>query len=342
MNGSFFIKGNYVDEAGVDARSYESDFEVKTAFIVDENTSATIVVEAFDNSWFGGVGTDTVTLGTGETVVSGEAQNHLQVTTAKMDHNFGNGFAFTGGIDGNGNTFGTAFNDDADREYFLQGAMDLPFGSVTAKTEKINETAGVDKDTDAYQLALTVKAGGFDITPGIYYLDNQLADTTNTKLMLHATGKVANFDLTTELVYEDDETVTEKTLGLFVQADTTISGLGVTVAGIYSSEDNGVAFKTGDELGIMEIVTDNIEIDGANLLKVGVSKGLTEKISVDAAVAALIDNADSGANDGFEADLNASYKASDAVTLQCGIATLDLDYMADARTDAYAKINVAF
>ncbi|WP_300667210.1 hypothetical protein [Desulfoluna sp.] len=359
MNGSFFIKGNYVD-TGKDVSTYESDFEVKTQFIVDENTSATIVVEAFDNNWDKGVGTDSVPVkvlvdsdddGAFDTTkegsaVSGEAQNHLQVTTAKMDHNFGNGFAFSGGIDGNGNSFGTAFNDDADKEYFLQGTMDLPFGSVTAKTQKIDETDAVDKDTDAYQLALTLKAGGFEITPAFYYLDKQLADKTNTKMMVYTTGKIANVDLTAEVVYEDDEARDAKTYGLYVQADTTVAALGVTVAGIYSSEDDNKAFKTGDELAIMDIATDNVEIDGANLFKVGVSKSLTEKISVDGAVAAILDNLDDNAagnnQDGYEADLNAYFKASDAVTLSCGIATLDLDYMKDARIDGYAKINVAF
>ncbi len=340
MNGSFFIKGNYTDQAGKDSRAYESDFELKTNFIVDENTSAKLVVEAFDTAW---LGNDEV--GGGE--ANSDSQNYLEVSQATMTHKFTEtNTIFTGGVDGNGENWGSAFNDNATRGYFLQAEQILPFGTLTLKTEKMdeNDTREDGDDKDAFLVGLTTEVAGFTVKPALYMVkDQEPADeTTDTRAIVYASGKVAAVSIESEVVYADNESDDSKTFGVYVNANTTVAGFGLNAAGIYASADDAVGFGVSDELAIMEIVTDDIKIDGTNLLKVGISKGLTEKVSTDAALAFISDNKDNSEQDGYEANANAYYKASDAVTLSLGVAYLDLDSLSDARTDAYAKINVAF
>ncbi|VFQ43966.1 hypothetical protein [Desulfoluna butyratoxydans] len=390
MSGSFFIKGNANQSASkkIDNYSYyESDFEVKTDFIVDETTSAKLVVEAFDENWTSSSAANSDTIGvttgvsqaadktvstTSGTAVSGEAQNHLQVTTATLTHKFATGTSFTGGVSGNRDSWGTLFGDDADKNYFVQIDQALSFGTLVLKNEKIEENELTDDnlDEDGYLLGLKTKAGGFDIMPAVYYRDNQKDDKTEARFMVAATGKLGAFSIESEFGYADfsDDKIDANegsVFGAWVDAGTTVAGLSINAGILYSGTDDAVVYNVGDELCPMEILGDDILIDGASLVRVKVAKAITEKVGVDFSAAYTMTNLDDDYktatvvdDDGdvsfkyafdkaYEFDANAFYKATDAVTLSCGIAYLDGDYADDssfpqARIDSYAKINVAF
>lgn len=361
MSGSFFLKGNYVEDGqdfygngatNADGyRYYESDFEVKTKFVVDENTSADLVVEAFDTNWVkaANAGSD----------LNGQSQNHLQVTKAKMNHKFTEtNTAFTGGIEQNGNSWGTLFGDTLDYAYFLQAEQALPFGTLTVKTEKIDEgvVSDDDKDVDAYLVGLSLKVAGFDVMPAVYMVNDQDKTVQNdelTKFIVSASGKVANININTEFDIVDYDAADAQVFGLWIDAATTVAGLGVNAAFGYGSTDDATGFDYGDELCPMEVLGDEIALVGVSFLKVGVSKSITEKVSADAALAYAmtnLDDNDKGANafdSVYEFDANVSYKATDAVTLSAGASYLDGDYANenawdDAMIVGYAKMNVAF
>ena len=360
MSGSFFIKGNYrqkLDDTD-DYRYYESDFEVKTDFVVDEKTSATLVVEAFDANWV-----DSELAGDDKNYdqVQKDTQNHLQVTKAVMNHTFSSNTAFSGGVAQNGNGWGTLFGDTLDYAYFLQAKQDVPFGTLTFKTEKIDEGAitNDDKDVDAYLVGFDTKVAGFDVKPAFYMVkDQDKVDGGNeelSKVLVSASGKVAAFDVNAEVNFVDYDGADASVFGVWVDAATTVADLGVNFALGYGSADDATAFDYGDELCPMEILGDDIELKGATFLKAGVSKSFTDKVSADAALAYAMTNVDesdrTAAQTAFDAvyefNVNTKYKASDAVTLSTGVAYLDGDDAAEkafksARIDAYAKVAVAF
>lgn len=379
MSGSYFIKGNARQSAIKsidDFRYYESDFEVKTSFIVDENTSADVVVEAFDTNW-----EDKGNIAGGD--ARGAGQNYFEVSKATMTHKFATDTTFNGGIAGDSDSWGTLFGDVADRVYYIKADQALPFGTLTFRTEKYSEgTNGVyddDQDYDGYLLGLTTEAAGFKLQPALFYSDNQETDVQLSRLMVAAFGKVAAFDIEAEFGYEDvsSNTAAEEgsTFGAWVDAATNVGGLSINTGLLYSSADDAVAYGASTELCPMEILGDEINIDGTTLFRVKVGKSLTEKVGVDFSAAYAFTNKDDadmspswdqGADDKefegsdvvdsvYELNANASYKASDAVTLSCGVAYLDGDAFAvqaddtvksvsmpQARIDAYAKIAVAF
>jgi len=385
MSGSYFLKGNYRQEAadsiaGVNTedpyRYYESDLEIKTQIIIDETTSVNITAEAFDTNWVD----NSYIAGTG---ADSNGQNFFEISKATLNHKFTTGTAFVGGVSGNSDSWGTAFGDEADRIYFISADQALPFGTLTVLTEKWSEGQDADgkplknaivdddKDIDGYLLGLTMNAGGFEIKPALHYKDNQSADQSTTKFMVATTGKLGTFDIESEFTvadYSDDnDNANEGTVfGAWVDASTNVAGLTVNTGILYGSADDAVAFVVGDELCPMEILGDDILIDGATLARVKVAKSITEKVGVDFSAAYAFTNLDDKYKaveidpdkDGiytakyafdkcFEFDANASYKASDAVTLSTGIAFLDGDFSSEksfdqARIDAYAKINVAF
>jgi len=370
MSGSFFIKGHAdQDKAGNDYSYYESDFEVKTNFIVDENTSAKLVVEAFDEDWIDSASASKDSNGF-------SAQNHLQVTTATMTHKFATDTTFIGGVSGNRDSWGTLFGDNLDKNYFVQVEQALPFGTLVLKNEMIkeneeNDVLDDDLDEDGYLLGLTVKAGGFDIMPAVYYHDNQLTDETETRFMVAATGKVGTISIESEFGFADFSDDAANSLnegsvfGAWVDAGTTVADLSINVGLLYAGADDKSVYVVGDELAPMEILGDDVNLDGASLVRIKVGKSITEKVSIDSSVAYAMTNVDDDykniidsptfGDDGlyfdsvYEIDANAYYKASDAVTLSAGIAYLDGDNndadetsFEDARIDAYAKINVAF
>ncbi|MCG8472506.1 MAG: hypothetical protein MI742_11705 [Desulfobacterales bacterium] len=393
MSGSFFIKGNYKDIDGNDYSYYESDFEVKTNFVVSEKTSATLVVEAFDNNWAGGADTDTVDVVTGVNqtkdadgkvtnvkpssgkAVSGEAQNHLQVTKATLNHTFDTGTTVYGGVSGSLDTWGTDFADDQSKVYFLQFDQVTPFGTLTFKNEKIAEgdIENDDKDIDGYLLGLSMDAAGFTFKPAVYVKEDQSGakDATSTKFMLPISGKIGAINLTSEFIFSDEErldganVVDGTVFGAWIDAATTVSSVSFNASLFYSGTDDGFALSDeGANLCPMEILGDDITLSGATLVRVKASKAITDKVSVDASLAYMFTNFDDkyikdnaygdtgDLDNAYEFNANASFKASDAVTLSCGVAYLDGEKAIDAtgktadlkdpRVDAYAKINLAF
>ncbi|BCS97998.1 hypothetical protein DSLASN_36300 [Desulfoluna limicola] len=371
MSGSYFLKGNYRQSAVKaidDFRYYESDFEVKTSFIVDENTSADVVVEAFDTNW-----ADKGNIAGGE--ARGAGQNYFEVSKATMTHKFATGTTFNGGIAGDSDSWGTLFGDVADRVYYIKADQALPFGTLTFRTEKYSEgTDGIyndDKDNDGYLLGLTTEAAGFKLQPALYYSDNQETDVQLSRVMVAAFGNVGAIAIESEFGYEDVSSNTAadegSTFGAWVDAATNVGGLSINTGLLYSSADDAVSYGVSGELCPMEILGDEVGLDGTTLFRVKVGKSLTEKVAVDFSAAYAFTNKDEAdmnpdftqAPDDkevsgtdlfdkiYEIDANASYKASDAVTLSTGIAYLDGDLynkesLPQARIDAYAKIAVAF
>ncbi|VVS92827.1 hypothetical protein [Desulfoluna spongiiphila] len=369
MSGSYFIKGNYVNDpdTGKDSRYYESDLEVKTSIIVDENTSVDITAEAFDTKWV-----DSNYISGGE--ANADGQNYFEVSKAAMTHKFTTGTTFIGGIDSNLDAWGTAFGDNAERMYFIQADQTTPFGTLTFKTEKINEggsTTTDNADVDGYLLGLTMEAGAFTIQPALYYLDAQSAWTDDlgvqalsagssaTKAQVAVNGKIGSINLESELgfaSYDDDALngYDGSVFGLWADASTTVAGLGINAGILYSGTDDQVAYYVGDELCPMEVLGDEVLIDGATLARVKVSKAITETVSVDTSLAYAMTNYDDDDkaarakfDKGYEFDVNAYYKASDAVTLSTGVAILDgddknEDSFEDTGVWGYVKMNVAF
>jgi len=377
MSGSFFIKGNGIQDpfSGKDYRYYESDLEVKTSIIVDENTSVDITAEAFDTKW-----EDSADIAGGTNAPAGapynaSGQNYFEISKAAMTHKFTTGTTFIGGIDSNLDAWGTSFGDNAERMYFIQADQATPFGTLTFKAEKINEGGDVendDADVDGYLLGLTTKAGAFTIQPALYYMDVQSAwtddlggqalsaDSTVAKAQVAVTGKVGAINIESELGFAsyDDDAVNGydgSVFGLWVDAGTTVAGLGVNAGLLYSSTDDNVAYYVGDELCPMEVLGDEITLDGTTLARVKVSKAITETVSVDSSLAYAFNNFDDADkataltkfDEIYEIDVNAYYKASDAVTLSTGIAFLDGEdknekSFEDEGVWGYVKMNVAF
>lgn len=374
MSGSFFIKGNYIQEpdSGKDYRYYESDLEIKSSIIVDENTSVDITAEAFDTSW---ENSNNIRYDAG---ANKKGQNYFEISKAAMTHKFTTGTTFIGGIDSNLDTWGTLFGDNAQRMYFIQADQATPFGTLTFKTEKISEgdfadaKEDDDADVDGYLVGLTTKAGAFTIQPAFYYMDVQSAWTDDLDLALNAgtkvskaqvavTGKIGAINLESELgfaSYDDDTAVGAydgSVFGLWADAGTTVAGLGVNAGILYSSTDDNVAYYVGDELCPMEVLGDEITLDGTTLARVKVSKAITETVSVDSSLAYAFNNFDDDFKAAartkfdkvYEIDVNAYYKASDAVTLSTGIAFLDGDDKTEKSYEdegvwGYVKMNVAF
>jgi|GEM_PF-6872601 len=369
MSGSYFIKGNNISPLdGSDSFGYyESDLEIKTQIIVDENTSVDITAEAFDTSWV-----DSAHIAGGE--ANDDGQNYFEVSKAALNHKFVTNTTLSGGIAANLDTWGTLFGDNSERMYFIQADQATPFGTLTFKTEKIAEGAKTDDDADVdgYLLGLTMTAGDLTIQPALYYMDvqsawsddygkvNLAADSTVTKAMVAVTGKIGAITLESELgftSYDDDTNAYDGSVfGLWADAGTTIADFGVNFGILYAGTDDGVGFYVGDELCPMEVLGDDVLIDGATLARVKVSKGITETISVDASLAYAFSNFDDDYktvgnapefDKGYELDLNAYYKASDAVTLSAGVAVLDGDDNTEKAFEdtgywSYAKVNVAF
>ncbi|SCY53498.1 hypothetical protein [Desulfoluna spongiiphila] len=362
MNGSFFIKGHAnQSKDGNDYSYYESDFEVKTDFIVNENTSAKLVVEAFDEDWVSSPKANAYKN-------DFDAQNSLQVTTATMTHKFATDTTFTGGVAPNRDSWGTLFGDNADKNYFVQVEQALPFGTLVLKNEKIEEglTTDDDLDQDGYLLGFTANAGDLSIMPAIYYNDDQKNDKEEARFMVAVTGKLGAISIESEFGYADfsndnDNKAEGSVFGAWVDAGTTVGGLSVNLGILYAGADDKSVYVVGDELAPMDILGDDVTLDGSSLVRVKLGKTITEKVSVDTSLAYAFTNVDKdyiGEDDPtfgtayyydsvYELDVNAYYKASDAVTLSTGVAYLDGDNadessFEDARYDAYAKINVAF
>lgn len=380
LGGSYFIKGNNITPMNGDDSYgyYESDLEMKAQIVVDENTSVDVTAEVFDTNW-----DHTANIAGGDARALG--QNYFEVSKATMTHKFATDTTFIGGIASNLDTWGTLFGDNSERQYFIQADQALPFGTLTFKTEKIAEgelakddadaqaatRKDDDADVDGYLIGLTMKAGDLTIQPALYYMDVQsdwkddlggqdlVADTTMTKAMVAVTGKFGAINLESELgfaSYDDDTNAYDGSVfGLWLDAGTTVAGLGINAGILYSGTDDNVAYYVGDELCPMEVLGDDITIDGVTLARVKVAKAITETISVDTSLAYAMNNYDDDYkaaaatkfDKGYELDLNAYYKASDAVTLSTGIAFLDGDdknenSFEDTGVWSYVKMNVAF
>ena len=370
MSGSYFLKGNYIqaNDDTSDYRYYESDLEIKTQITVDENTSIDVTAEAFDTKWND---SDNIRYDAG---ANDNGQNYFEISKATMTHKFATKTTFTGGIATNLDTWGTLFGDNSQRMYFIQADQATPFGTLTFKTEKINEgddAKNDDADVDGYLIGLTMDAAGFTIQPALYYMDVQSAweddlglklneGTKVMKAQVAATGKIGAINIESELgfaSFDDDSAIAAydgSVFGLWIDAGTTVADFGINAGLLYSSTDDNVAYYVGDELCPMEVLGDEVTLDGVTLARVKVSKAITEVVSVDAALAYAFTNFDddykvAGAkfDNGYELDLNAYYKASDAVTLSTGIAFLDGDNKEEESFEntgmwGYVKMNVAF
>jgi len=388
MSGSYFLQGQYrqsADKSLDNFSFYDSDLEIKTQIIVDETTSVDITAEAFDTNWedmanIAGGNNDDNAPG----AYNADGQNYFEISKATMTHKFATGTTFNGGINGDSDAWGTAFGDKNSRIYFIKADQALPFGTLTVRTEKYSEgTNGSfddDQDYDGYLLGLTTEAAGFKFQPGVYYSDNQEKDVQISRAMFAAFGKVAAFDIEAEFGYEDvsSNTAAEEgsTFGAWVDAATTVGAYTINTGIHYSGVDDAVAYDASTELCPMEILGDDIAINGMTLFRVKVGTPITEKVNVGFAAAYAFNNKDDAdmqpawdkdAGDKeftgkdvldsvYELNATAAYKASDAVTLTCGVAYLDGDAfwkdgvtgatvngaMPQARIDAYAKIAVAF
>jgi hypothetical protein len=335
LSGSFFIQGDIADGAN-ENRSYESDFEVKAAFEVDENTTANLTFEAFDNNW-----------------AEGADQTAFEVTTATMTHKFATGTTFNGGYDGVENAWGTGFGDDADDVYYLKVTQDFTMGSVIAWTEKITEDttaapAGDDEDRDAYGLGAELKFGEMTVMPAVYYVDDKLVNNANiTQVSVAATGAVAGLDVEAEAIYYDSEANKDATYGLYANVSKAIDALTVGGTVIYCSADGTDAFDAGDEMGTMEQIGDDAAIVGWTVLKGSASYAVNDKLTLGGAAAYAMGTESDDDTAVYEINLTASYAISSAVTYSAGYSYLDGDdntgkELADASVYAYHMINVAF
>jgi hypothetical protein len=383
LSGSAFIKGVYSDAlvgAGEadDDKNYESDFEVKAAFVVDENTKANLVVETFDHDWNDPANpTD-----------QGADIAALQVTTATITHTFTTGTTFDGGFAGVGHAWGTAFGDDANDAYYLRATQAFEMGSVIAWTEKITEdtstdatstvvwgdhdgdngavtpeqayevataaTTDEDDDVDAYGLGAELKFGELTVMPSVYYKDDKATDDNNmTEVSIALTGAVAGIDLECEAVYQDMEANDDATYGVLASASKAMNALTLGGTFVYCSSEgdtddpNNASFNAGDEMGLMEQISDDFDMNGVTFFKGSASYAVNDKLTVGGAAAYWMGSDSSDETAAYEVDLTASYSITPAVTYSAGVSYLDGDdndgnELADASVYAYHTFNVAF
>ncbi|MCG8470942.1 MAG: hypothetical protein MI742_03690, partial [Desulfobacterales bacterium] len=263
------------------------------------------------------------------------------------------------------------------KTYFVQLEQKTPFGALTFKTEKLaeNEKNQNKDDKDGYLVGLTAEAAGFTFQPAVYLVKDRAPkkDTDNYKFILPISGKIGAIELTSEFIVSSEEKYVAATnkiedgtvFGAWIDAATTVGGVSYNASLFYSGTDDGFALSDeGANLCPMEILGDDITLTGATLFRVKASKSITDKIGVDASAAYMFTNFDdeykvnnfktADLDSAYEINTNATFKASDAVTLTCGVAYLDgeeaykkndltkLRDRAHARTDAYVKIHVAF
>jgi hypothetical protein len=369
---------------------YDHEFQATTSLKISDATFVNIGYEIRDEQWIqGNQDTSIPNASSQPQGADSDTENVISVERLWGGHTFGTGTKLEVGLM-TGGVWATTFGDNANGRYRVKATQATPIGPVIAILEKNYEAGtdavedSEDDDNDFYYLATVIKAGdALNIKPLFGYgtlgtlnaaVLDQNTDATRWIFFLGLDGTIGALGYEAELDYVstdfDSGDVEDRDLyGGYVNVWGNLGAFKVGGMLAYGNWDNDSqsGFGFGEDFCPTWIYADNAafgntglsEYNAVTLINIYASFALSDALDLGATGTYFMSNADENADGtdnffkdatGYEIDLTADYKITDAVTYSvvAAYAQAELDQDAagyddsDAAYRLFHRLKIAF